>query len=194
MIFGSLGIILVSSFMIFTSYAYFTVDLKEETSDINLITFNANTDVIFNDTSNLSLVNAYTGEEIVKSFTVSNVSDFPVYYDIVFNNVVNNFSDKNYLVYDLTSTNNGAKRIVSVMPKEDTYIAKNVYIPPNSMQEYTMNIKFLARSLLSFHCQVSIIYFKPLYKIIVIDKATTKDNNNLVNFTIVEGFLLIHIS
>ena len=96
MIFGSIGIILVSSFMIFTYYAYFTVEVDEkETSDINLITFNANTDVIFNDTSNLSLVNAYTGESIVKEFTISNVSDYPVYYDIVFYNVVNNFSDRN---------------------------------------------------------------------------------------------------
>lgn len=146
MIFGSIGIILVSSFMIFTSYAYFTVEVEEkETSDINLITFNANTDVIFNDTSNLSLVNAYTGESVVKEFTISNVSDYPVYYDIVFYNVVNNFSDRNYLVYDLISTNNGAIRSVSVMPREDANIAKNVYIAPNTKQEYTMNIKFLEK-------------------------------------------------
>ncbi len=146
MLFGSIGIILVSSFMILCSYAYFTIDLvNEETSDINLITFNERTDVIFNDTSNLSLVNAYTGEVLTKKFSVSNTSNYPIYYDIVFNNVVNNFSNNNYLVYDLVSTNNGAKRNENVMPRNNTNIAKNVYIAPNSKQEYTMTIKFLKK-------------------------------------------------
>lgn len=144
MIFGSIGIILVSSFLILCTYAYFTVELiEEEPSDINIITFNANTNVIFNDTSNVSLINAYTGDVVIKEFTISNVSSFPVYYDIVFNNVVNNFSDRNYLVYELESSNNGAKRLVSAMPKEDSFIAKNVYIPQYSKQEYKMTITFL---------------------------------------------------
>ncbi len=145
-IFASIGIILVSSLMMLTTYAYFTVDLnEEETSDINLITFNDNTDVIFNDTSNLSLVNAYTGEKLTKVFSVNNLSNYSIYYDIVFNNVVNNFSDRNYLVYEVSSTNNGAKRIENVMPREDSYIAKNVLIEPNTIQEYTMTIKFLEK-------------------------------------------------
>ena len=147
MIFGSIGIILVSSFMILTTYAYFTVEMEEEEpSDINLITFNERCDVIFNDTSNLSLVNAYTGEVITKEFSVSNTSNYPVYYDIVFNNVVNNFSDRNYLVYSLSSSNNGAKRFEGVLPREDAFIAKNVYIPENSIQEYTLTIKFLEKN------------------------------------------------
>ena len=146
MIFGCLCIILVSSFMVLCSYAYFTVSIvEEETSDINLIAFNEKVDVIFNDTSNLSLVNAYTGEVVTKTFDVSNTSNYPIYYDIIFNSVVNNFSLRNYLVYTLESTNNGAKRNENIMPKEDAYIAKNVYIAPNSIQEYTMTIKFLEK-------------------------------------------------
>ena len=146
MILASIGIILVCSLMILTTYAYFTVDVhEEETSDITLITFNDNTDVIFNDTSNLSLVNAYTGEEVIKEFSVTNLSNYPIYYDIVFNNVVNNFSDRNYLVYKVESTNNGAKRIEGVMPREDSFIAKNIYIAPNSKQEYKMTINFLKK-------------------------------------------------
>lgn len=146
-IFASIGIILVSSLMILTTYAYFTVDLnEEETSDINLITFNDNTDVIFNDTSNVSLVNAYTGDEITKEFSINNISNYSIYYDIVFNNVVNNFSDRNYLVYELSSTNNGAKRIENAMPREESYIAKNVLIEPNTTQEYKMIIRFLKKN------------------------------------------------
>jgi hypothetical protein len=146
-ILASIGIILVSSLMILTTYAYFTVDLnEEETSDINLITFNENTNVIFNDTSNVSLVNAYTGEEVTKVFSIDNLSNYPIYYDIVFNNVVNNFSDRNYLVYDLSSTNNGAKRIENAMPREESYIAKNVLIDAHTKQEYTMTIRFLKKN------------------------------------------------
>ncbi len=147
MIFGCIGIILVSSLMILTTYAYFTVSVEEgETSDINLITFNENTDVIFNDTSNLSLINAYTGEEVIKEFSISNTSNYSIYYDIVFNNVVNNYSLNNYLVYELSSTNSGAKRVTNVMPREDGYIAKNVYIAPNSKQDYTLKITFLKKN------------------------------------------------
>ena len=53
--------------------------------------------------------------------------------------------------------------------------------------QITMYAIFLVKSFHSFHCQVCIIYNIQLYKIIVIAKATTKDNSSLVAFTITDG-------
>ena len=49
---------------------------------------------------------------------------------------------------------------------------------------------FFVDHLESLHCHVCIIYFIPLYKIMVIDRAITNDSNILVICTIMELFLL----
>lgn len=142
-IFASIGIILVSMFMILCSYAYFTVDLRQETEDIEIKTFNENTTIIYNDTSNVSMVNAYTGDEIVKTFSIENTSSYPLYYDIVLKNVVNNFENKKDLVYEISSTNNGANKTRSIIPSEEENIATNILIKPSQKQLYEVKITFL---------------------------------------------------
>lgn len=131
------------SLIVLSTYAYFTVDLTGEGKDIELKTFNENTTIVFNDTSNVSLVNAYTGEEVVKTFTIENTSNLPLYYDISLINVTNNFDYVNDLVYKIESDNNGAIRDESIMPTKDEMIASYVKIKPKSKQSYTMTITFL---------------------------------------------------
>ena len=142
-IFAVLGIIFSSLLMIISTYAYFTVPVEGESKDIALMTFNDNTDIIFEDTSNVSIVNFYTGEEITKTFTVTNTSKYPLYYDILLNNVVNNFEDPSDLVYEISSNNKGAYRNQSIMPKENEIIASYIRIEPQVTQTYNMKIKFL---------------------------------------------------
>ena len=141
-VFGSIGIILVSLMMIVSTYAYFTVNIESEETDISIVTFNENTDIIYNDTSNVSMVNAYTGDEIVKTFTIENTSSLPIYYDIELINVANNFSNKDDLVYTLTS-DNAAYRTESIIPSEDENIASNILINSHEKHEYKMTITFL---------------------------------------------------
>ena len=141
---ASIGIILVSLVIIVSSYAYFTIKVNGEGEEIEITTFDQNTTIIFNDTSNVSLVNAYTGDEITKTFSVENTSDLLMYYDIVLNNVVNNFENKNDLIYSIEEINGkGAKREESILPSEDVNIASDLLIMPHTKHEYTMNIKFL---------------------------------------------------
>ena len=140
----TIGIILISLFVVYSTYAYFTVDVEGEGKDITLSTFDKNTTIIYNDTSNVSMVNAYTGDEIVKTFSVENTSNYILYYDILFNNVVNNFENKDDLIYKLES-NNAAIRNTSIMPSENDYIASDVLLKPLEKHEYTMTITFVKK-------------------------------------------------
>lgn len=139
-----IGIIIISLFMVYSTYAYFTIDVDGEGKEIELTTFDKNTTIIYNDTSNVSMVNAYTGDEIIKTFTVENTSELILYYDILFNNVVNNFENKEDLVYTLES-NDAAKREVSILPSENEAIATDIIIYPHEKHEYTMTITFLKK-------------------------------------------------
>ena len=142
--FASIGIILVSIVMIVTSYAYFTIKVNGDGEDIEITAFDENTTIVFNDTSNVALINAYTGDEITKTFSVENTSNLNMYYDIYLSNVVNNFENKNDLIYSLTSLDNkGAIREESVLPSEDECISKDILIKPHEKHEYTMKITFL---------------------------------------------------
>ena len=58
--------------MITGSYAYFSINAEGSGNDILVSTFDSNMEITFNDTSNISLVNAYTGESIKKTFNVKN--------------------------------------------------------------------------------------------------------------------------
>ena len=142
-IFACLGILFSSILMILSTYAYFTVDVEGESTDISLVAFNDNTDVIFKDTSNVSIINFYTGEEVTKTFTVKNTSKYTIYYDIKLDNVINNFEHPSDLVYTLTSDNNGAYRNQSIMPVSDEIIASMIRIEPGVTQSYEMKIIFL---------------------------------------------------
>ena len=142
-IFASIGIILVCSFMILSTYAYFTVEVTGEGENMFIKVFEESTDIIYTDTSNVTLVNAYTGDEIVKTFTIENTSDYLLYYDIQLENVVNNFVDKNDLVYELKSDNNGAIRTQTIVPDSDTLIASKIKINKGVKHNYKLKITFL---------------------------------------------------
>lgn len=137
------GIILCVCISILSTYAYLTVDTGEIEEDITIKTYNKDISIDFIDTSNVSLVNAYTGQKIVKTFDIKNKSDFVVYYDLLFSDVVNDFEDKNDLVYTVKSNNGGANISERVLPSEDASIASHVSILPGVTQTYEISISFI---------------------------------------------------
>ncbi len=137
-----IGVFLSLSLFTLTTYAYFTVDVEGESKDITLETFNENTNVIYTDTSNLSMVNSYTGDEIIKTFTVENTSDYVIYYDINLNNVINNFENKDDLVYEVSSLE-GMNRSQAVLPYTDQTILSYVRLDKHEKHCYTLKITFL---------------------------------------------------
>lgn len=143
MIFASVGIILVVILMITATYAYFSLEIVGEGTDINIATFNKNIQITYIDTSNVSLTNAYTGESISKTFTVENTGDVVIYYDIKLNDLVNNFANPDDLVFTLSGSNGGAYIKRTTMPVSNPIIASSIKIEPGVKQSYVMNITFL---------------------------------------------------
>ncbi len=144
MIIASILIIIISLSMILSTYAYFTIKVQGEGNDIELTTFDEFTSIVYTDTSNVTMVNAYTGDSIIKTFTIKNNSSYPLYYNILLENVVNNFENPNDLVYTLEEVNsNAVYRDESIIPTKDTSIATNVRIDANQIHSYNLKITFL---------------------------------------------------
>ena len=98
---SSIGVAIILAFMATATYAYFTLEIEGEGKDISLKTFNKNMEITYTDTSNVTLVNAYTGDMISKTFTVKNTGNVDVYYNVTFEDVVNNFEKPEELVYSI---------------------------------------------------------------------------------------------
>ena len=143
MIFAIIGIILVIILMITATYAYFSLEIVGEGSNISMTTFNKNVQITYIDTSNVSLTNAYTGESISKTFTVENTGDVVVYYDIKLNDLVNNFANPDDLVFTLSGSNGGAYIKRTTMPVSNPIIASSIKLEPGIKHSYVMGITFL---------------------------------------------------
>lgn len=142
---SSIGIVIILALMGTATYAYFNLEIEGEGSDISLNTFNKNMEVTYTDTSNVTLVNAYTGESISKTFTVENTGNTDVYYNVVFENVVNNFGEPSELVYNITETGNNAYKSETVMPVSNSTILSDIKIKTGETHYYVMQITFLEK-------------------------------------------------
>ena len=76
-----IGIVLCVLVFGMSTYAYIKVDLEDEEEPIIIKTYDKNVEVNYVDTSNVALVNAYTGQKIVKTFYIENKSQ--LYWGIV---------------------------------------------------------------------------------------------------------------
>ena len=138
-----IGIFLCILVFSLSTYAYVTIKLLDENeTSVNITTFDKEIEVTFVDTSNVSMVNAYTGQKLIKTFTVKNTGKGIAYYDIKLDGLVNDFSNKNDLVFTLNSLDS-AYVSESVVPSTDTTIASNIKIDKGESHNYELIITFL---------------------------------------------------
>ena len=144
-IIASIGVIIILALMGVATYAYFGLEIEGEGKDMTIQTFNKNMEITYTDTSNVTLVNAYTGESISKTFTVKNTGDVDVYYNVVLENVVNNFEVPDELVYTITETGGNASRTQTAIPTTDSTLLSDIKITSGDTHYYVMQIKFLEK-------------------------------------------------
>lgn len=144
-IIASIGVIIILALMGVATYAYFGLEIEGEGKDMSIQTFNKNMEITYTDTSNVTLVNAYTGESISKTFTVKNTGDVDVYYNVVLENVVNNFEVPDELVYTITETGGNASRTQTAIPTTDSTLLSDIKITAGDTHYYVMQIKFLEK-------------------------------------------------
>ena len=140
-----IGVIIILALMGVATYAYFGLEIEGEGKDMTIRTFNKNMEITYTDTSNVTLVNAYTGESISKTFTVKNTGDVDVYYNVVLENVVNNFEVPDELVYTITETGGNASRTQTTIPTTDSTLLSDIKITAGDTHYYVMQIKFLEK-------------------------------------------------
>lgn len=144
-IIASIGVIIILALMGVATYAYFGLEIEGEGKDMTIQTFNKNMEITYTDTSNVTLVNAYTGESISKTFTVKNTGDVDVYYNVVLENVVNNFEVPDELVYTITETGGNASRLQTAIPTTDSTLLSDIKITAGDTHYYVMQITFLEK-------------------------------------------------
>ena len=143
LLFAYIGIFLCILVFSLSTYAYVTIKLVgENETSINMSVYDKEIEVTFIDTSNVSMVNAYTGQKLIKTFTNKNTGKGIAYYDIKLDSLVNDFANKNDLVYTLSSKN-GAYVSETVVPSIDTVVASNIKIDKGDSHEYELVVTFL---------------------------------------------------
>lgn len=143
-IISSIGIVLVAMAMIAATYAYFSLNITGTGNNMSVNALNDDISITYTDTSNVTLLNAYTGEHITKTFSVANSSSYSAYYNIELTELVNNFGNPDDLVFTLSSTNNGANRNETVIPTiTNSMIAADIKIDAGVTQVYTLIVTFL---------------------------------------------------
>ncbi len=129
-------IFITTLFIMVSTYAYFKYfDNTEE-----VVNNDSRLKITFDNTSNVALVNAKKGDEISKTFTIKNISDSVIYYDIIFDDLINNFKDEKDITFSLNGTNNAAYIDKSYMPKSNSTIASNIKLDKNKEHKYNLNI------------------------------------------------------
>ena len=124
------------------SYAYFTSTIEGEGKEIVLST--SDISIKFEDNEAIKKTGLTPGERIIKKFSVTNNSEGKVEYKINWEYLINNFVNREYLTYSLTSTNGGGTLTEVQLPDSEEHIniISSVTINPGVTQEYTMTINY----------------------------------------------------
>ncbi len=124
------------------SYAYFTSTIEGEGKEIVLST--SDISIKFEDNEAIKKTGLTPGERIIKKFSVTNNSEGKVEYKINWEYLINNFVNREYLTYSITSTNGGGILTEVQLPDSEEHIniISSVTINPGVTQEYTMTINY----------------------------------------------------
>ena len=141
-IFKVIGLLLFMMVFNSLSYAYFTSSIEGEGKEMVLST--SDISIVFTDNESIKKTGLTPGDTITKTFSITNNSEGKVEYKINWEYLINNFVNREYLVYTVTSTNGGGTLSETQLPDSEEHIniINNVTINPKTTQEYTMTITY----------------------------------------------------
>lgn len=129
-------IVVLVLFMGLSTIAFIKYNKKENDSGI----VDNNLKVTFDSTSNIALVNAKKGDKITKTFTVKNISNDTIYYEILFDNLINNYKDEGDITFSLNGSKNSAYVDKNNMLKNSGVVASNIKLNKNEEHNYNLDI------------------------------------------------------
>ena len=181
------GVLLLVSIVVATSYAYFTANVSGNKDTNNVVVTNGVMSLEYKDGDEITLANAVPGSSVTKTFTVKNTGNVSTNYTIYFSELSNKFVDKTDLVYTLTSSDGGKNVAQTQVPSKNEAMVSNYAIDAGKAHTYTLTITFLNKDEnqddnqgVSFSTRVSINETKeyvPVFAEQIADLATTDTTN-----------------
>ena len=137
------GVLLLVSIVVATSYAYFTANVSGNKDTNNVVVTNGVMALEYKDGDEINLGNAIPGSSVSKTFTVKNTGNVSTNYTIYFSELSNKFIDKTDLVYTLTSSDGGKSVAQTQVPSTNEAMVSNYAIDAGKTHTYTLTITFL---------------------------------------------------
>ena len=137
------GVLLLVSIVVATSYAYFTANVSGNKDANNVVVTNGVMALEYKDGDAINLANAIPGNSVIKTFTVKNTGNVATNYTIYFSELSNKFVDKTDLVYTLTSSDGGKNVAQTQVPSTNAAMVSNYAIDAGKTHTYTLTITFL---------------------------------------------------
>ena len=137
------GVLLLVSIVVATSYAYFVANVSGNKDTNNVVVTNGVMALEYKDGDEINLANAVPGSSVTKTFTVKNTGNVATNYTIYFSELSNKFVDKTDLVYTLTSSDGGKSVAQTQVPSTNEAMVSNYAIDAGKTHTYTLTITFL---------------------------------------------------
>ena len=137
------GVLLLVSIVVATSYAYFVANVSGNKDTNNVVVTNGVMALEYKDGDAINLGNAIPGSSVTKTFTVKNTGNVSTNYTIYFSELSNKFVDKTDLVYTLTSSDGGKNVAQTQVPSTNEAMVSNYSIDAGKTHTYTLTITFL---------------------------------------------------
>ena len=137
------GVLMLVSIVVATSYAYFTANVSGNKDTNNVVVTNGVMALEYKDGDEINLANAIPGSSVSKTFTVKNTGNVSTNYTIYFSELSNKFVDKTDLVYTLTSSDGGKNVAQTQVPDSNDAMVSNYAIEAGKTHTYTLTITFL---------------------------------------------------
>ena len=143
LILSIVGVLMLVSIVVATSYAYFTANVTGNKDTNNVVITNGVMSLEYKDGDEINLANAIPGNSVTKTFTVKNTGNVATNYTIYFSELSNKFVDKTDLVYTLTSSDGGKSVAQTQVPDSNEAMVSNYSIDAGKTHTYTLTITFL---------------------------------------------------
>ena len=137
------GVLMLVSIVVATSYAYFVANVSGNKDTNNVVVTNGVMALEYKDGDEITLDNAVPGNSVTKTFTVKNTGNVSTNYTIYFSELSNKFVDKTDLVYTLTSSDGGKNVAQTQVPSTNEAMVSNYAIEAGKTHTYTLTITFL---------------------------------------------------
>ena len=137
------GVLLLVSIVVATSYAYFVANVSGNKDTNNVVITNGVMSLEYKDGDEINLANAVPGSSVTKTFTVKNTGNVTTNYTIYFSELSNKFVDKTDLVYTLASSDGGKNVAQTQVPSKNDAMVSNYAIEAGKTHTYTLTITFL---------------------------------------------------